>query len=80
MINLEKIEKKKKKRKMDVELRPFPNLVLKRGKEDLQAGGGCSSLCEIPLAKNGGKRGEAGGKSQEKVQVTLFFFLETNSG
>lgn len=29
---------------------------------------------------NGGKRGEAGGKSQEKVQVTLFFFLETNSG
>lgn len=68
---------------MDVELRPFPNLVLKRGKEDLQAeegGGACSSLCEIPLAKNGGKRGEAGGKSQEKVQVTLFFFLETNSG
>lgn len=37
-------------------------------------------LCEIPVAKNGGKRGEAGGKSQEKVQVTLFFFLETNSG
>ena len=24
---------------MDVELRPFPNLVLKRGKEDLQAEG-----------------------------------------
>lgn len=37
-------------------------------------------LCEMPVAKNGGKRGEAGGKSQEKVQVTLFFFLETNSG
>ena len=34
----------------------------------------------MPVAKNGGKRGEAGGKSQEKVQVTLFFFLETNSG
>lgn len=27
-----------------------------------------------------GSEGEAGGKSQEKVQVTLFFFLETNSG
>lgn len=37
-------------------------------------------LCAVLVAKNGGKRGEAGGKSQEKVQVTLFFFLETNSG
>ena len=50
-----------------------------------RVGGGGSSLsrqelCEMPVAKNGGKRGEAGGKSQEKVQVTLFFFLETNSG
>lgn len=40
----------------------------------------CQRLSVILVAKNGGKRGEAGGKSQEKVQVTLFFFLETNSG
>lgn len=55
----------------------------RRGREFAGGGGGSLSrqkLCEIPVAKNGGKRGEAGGKSQEKVQVTLFFFLETNSG
>lgn len=67
-----------------VELCSFPNLVLNGGEENLQEEGGGSlsrqKLCEIPVAKNGGKRGEAGGKSQEKVQVTLFFFLETNSG
>lgn len=45
-----------------------------------EGGGAALRFVKIPLAKNGGKRGEAGGKSQEKVQVTLFFFLETNSG
>lgn len=61
---------------------PFPNLVLSGGEGNLQSGGSLSRQkpCEILVAKNGGKRGEAGGKSQEKVQVTLFFFLETNSG
>lgn len=37
-------------------------------------------LCENLVAKNGGKRERGRGESQEKVQVTLFFFLESNSG
>lgn len=73
-----------KKRKENInhgEICSFPNLVLNRGEENLQAGGNLShQVSEILVAKNGGKRGEAGGESQEKVQVTLFFFLETNSG
>lgn len=39
------------------------------------------ALSNPPVAKKGGKGGERqGGESQEKVQVTLFFFLERNSG
>lgn len=47
-----------------MELCSFPNLVLNRGKENLQAEESLfrQQLCEILVAKNGGKRGEAEGK------------------
>lgn len=69
----------KRKWEKNVELCSFPNLVLNGGEENLLAEGE-PLTSEIPVAKNGGTRGQTGGKSQEKVQVTLFFFLETNSG
>jgi len=65
--------------------KPCWNMFTSKLGPNLQAEGSLSlsspALWSPRVAKNGGKRGEAGGgESQEKVQVTLFFFLETNSG
>lgn len=40
----------------------------------------CQKLCEILCCQERWEERRGRGKSQEKVQVTLFFFLETNSG
>lgn len=46
----------------------FPNLVLSRGGENLQAGGSLSHQkpSETLVAKNGGKRREAGGRARKR--------------
>lgn len=65
-----------------VELCLFPNLVLSREKENLQAEGEPLSSQALwnPGCQERWEERRGRGKSQEKVQVTLFFFLETNSG
>lgn len=54
-----------------------------RREREFAGGGGVSlvrSSVKSQLPRTVGREERQGGKSQEKVQVTLFFFLETNSG
>lgn len=64
---------------MDVELRPFPNLVLKRGKEDLQAeeggwGGAALRFVKSHLPRTVGREERQGGKARKRSKLLCSSF------